>query len=104
MPNIEGLSYEPPPKGYESWRAYFRPYIAELVEMIRTCDMDDAQARREFRHAWKWGPRRYWPYKVWRDEIARQMGWLSGRLPGPGYDEVRRQRSLEELGQIRMFA
>lgn len=87
----------------QTWRDMFRPIIAEVVEMIRTCGMSDADARREFRAAWRWGPRKHWPYKVWRDEIARQMGWLRGRLPGPGYEEIKHQRTLEAHGQLRIF-
>ncbi len=39
-----------------SWRGRFAPIIAELVEMVRTCNMSEAHAKMEFRVAWEiWG-------------------------------------------------
>ena len=99
----------PRPVDGGSWRVRFRPLVAELVEMIRTCNMDEDHAKMEFRVAWElWGIgySRYWPYKVWRDEVARQMGWRHGRLTPRSkrsLPEWYRQHHLEAAGQQRLF-
>lgn len=44
-----------------------------------------------------------YPYRVWRDAVAREMGWLHGRM-GDAQAEWVRQRRLEAAGQQRLFA
>lgn len=86
-----------------TWRATIRPIVAELVEMVAACNMDERDAAREFREAWRWGPRRNWPYRVWRDEIALQLGRTRGRITPRRATAWLRQRQAEAAGQIRMF-
>ena len=98
---------KPIPDG--TWRDYFAPIVSELLEMVRTCKMSQQHAMMEFRVAWQlWGNGycRYWPYRVWRDEVAKAMGWRRGRLtPRSKYaPEWYRQYVLEQAGQQRLFA
>lgn len=44
-----------------------------------------------------------YPWRLWRDAVAREMGWLNGRL-GDAEKEWVKQRRLEAAGQQRMFA
>ena len=58
-------------KGF-TWRDRARPIIASVIEEVGT---DDIKAlRKALREAYPFGPRKYWPYKVWLSEIARQLG------------------------------
>lgn len=48
-------------------------------ELIRaTIKENEGKSEREvraaLRAAWPWGPREHWPYRVWLDEIRRQLG------------------------------
>ena len=86
-----------------TWRAWIRPIVAEIVEMIKACNMDEKEARREFREAWRWGPRKHWPYRVWRDEIALQTGKLTGRISPRKATAWKRQLWAEKAGQQRLF-
>jgi len=55
-----------------SWRTIAAPIIA-LV--IREVGVDDTKAlRKALRDAYPFGEREMWPYKVWLDEIHRQLG------------------------------
>jgi hypothetical protein len=55
-----------------SWRDIFAPIIADVIRRIGTEDM--RRLRSELRKAFPAGERRYWPYKVWLDEIRIQLG------------------------------
>jgi len=59
--------------GYESsWRRLFAPKIAAIIKQFP----HDCQERKlALREIWpKDEERKYWPYKVYLDEIARQTG------------------------------
>lgn len=46
-----------------------------IAAVLRQCDgLDEKATRAALREAYPWGERRYHPYKVWCDEIARQQG------------------------------
>jgi len=51
-----------------SWREIAAPIIANVIAS------KPEDLRRALRDAYPFGPRRHWPYKVWLDEIARQLG------------------------------
>jgi hypothetical protein len=92
----------PPRAG--SARQVFRVIIAELLEMIEACGMDEDAARNEFRRAWVWGLMTSPAYKVWRDEIALQRGLMRGRRT-PGHPTAwLRMRRAEAAGQMRIEA
>lgn len=63
-----------------------RPIIADVITRV---GRDDQKAlRAALRDAYPWGERAHWPYKVWCDEVQRQ---LSGRRYGeakPERDDV----------------
>ena len=50
-----------------------RPIIARVIAEHGSPDISP-ELRRKLRAAWRWGPRKMLPYKVWCDEIARQTG------------------------------
>lgn len=54
-----------------TWRAAAAPIIARVIREVG--NDDPAALRRALREAYPWGQRSLWPYKVWRDEIRRQL-------------------------------
>lgn len=60
------------------WRTRARTVIAEVI--ARTGTDDPARLQRELTAAYPFGERRSHPYKIWRDEIRRQ---LAGSPPPP---------------------
>ncbi len=60
-----------------TWRDHARPIIAKVIARV---GRDDVKAlRRALREAYPFGERRYWPYKVWCDEVRRQRGTFGPR-------------------------
>jgi hypothetical protein len=58
------------------WREQAAEIISEVLDQcgdISTPENEKA-ARLRLREAYPFGERKYYPYKVWLDEIARQMG------------------------------
>lgn len=58
-----------------TWRSYFRPIIRKVRQEHPTATY--RELNRHLRHRWdqlQLGPRQYYPYQVWRDEIQRQTG------------------------------
>lgn len=60
-----------------SWRDQAQPIIREVIRNHPEV-LDPRTPRpirlRFFREAYPFGIRKYWPYKIWLDEIARQLG------------------------------
>lgn len=56
-----------------SWRKYAAPIIAETIREMPD-GATDKDLRRALRDAYPFGERKYWPYKVWCDEVRRQLG------------------------------
>ena len=59
---------------YHSWRDIARPIIAEVIRGCgypKGCDL--AFIRKALRGTYPFGERRYWPYKVWCDEVRKQL-------------------------------
>jgi hypothetical protein len=54
-----------------SWRDVAGPIIAKVIAQNRG---DPKALRRALRDAYPFGERAYWPYKVWCDEVQRQLG------------------------------
>lgn len=54
-----------------TWRGLARPIIAEVVEANR--GKPEKVVRKALRDAYPWGERDYHPYRVWCDEIRRQL-------------------------------
>ncbi len=55
-----------------SWRDAARPIIARVI--AANPGADPATLRKAMHDAYPFGERRYHPYKIWLDEIARQTG------------------------------
>lgn len=57
-----------------SWRAKFSPRIRRVLEVYGDSPQRDEALRRAYPLAtpWRGGPS--YPYRIWRDEIARQLG------------------------------
>ncbi len=60
------------------WRRQAIPVIREVIE--RNGLNDPAALRRALRASYPWGPRRHHAYRIWCDEIHRQLG--TGRYAG----------------------
>lgn len=71
-----------------SWRDTAAPIIARVIAEIGTAD--PRALRRALREAYPWGQRSLWPYKVWRDEIRRQLS---------GHGFIRRKATPTHPGQ-----
>jgi hypothetical protein len=56
---------------WTTWRNHCAPIIAEVIERVGT---DDPKAlRKALLEAYPYGERSMHPYKIWRDEIRRQL-------------------------------
>ena len=55
-----------------SWRDQAKPIIAEVIKRVGTDD--ESRLRKELRAAFPFGPKAYHPYRIWLDEIKRQLG------------------------------
>lgn len=62
-----------------TWRTHAAPIIARVIAEVGTDDMK--ALRKALREAYPFCERNYWPYKIWCDEVKRQ---IQGRLhPAP---------------------
>lgn len=59
-------------RGGMTWRASAAVDIRAVLEATR--GRPEKEIRAALRKAYPWGERKYWPYKVWCDEIRRQRG------------------------------
>jgi len=64
-----------------SWRDSARPIIGEVIARVGLNDMKEL--RRELLKVYPFGEKKYWPYKVWLDEIAVQTGRKRKPIPTP---------------------
>jgi hypothetical protein len=64
-----------------TWRDHARPIIAETIAAAGT--QDSNALRKALREAYPFGPRQYHPYKIWLDEIHRQLGTGRHTRPAP---------------------
>ena len=66
----------------DSWRDRARPIIAEA---IRSCGYpkgcDEKFIRKVLRAEYPFEMREYWPYKVWCDEVRRQLAAAKAGCP-----------------------
>lgn len=58
-----------------SWRDHARPIIAQVIRDVGKAD--PKKLRQALRDAYPYGERSMWPYKVWCDEVRRQLGLKS---------------------------
>lgn len=57
----------------QSWRDRARPVVAATLAALPP-DATTQDKRRALRDAYPFGERAMWPYKVWCDEVRRQLG------------------------------
>lgn len=77
-----------------SWREKAKPIIADVIATVGT---DDRKAlRKALREAYPFGQRQYHPYRIWCDEIARQLG----EKPVLG---TREKKAIPCCGQMDLF-
>ncbi len=75
-----------------TWRECARQVICEVIERVGR--NDEKALRAALREAYPFGVRKYFPYKVWLDEIKVQ---LNRKKPSPG-------RTLPSCaGQAKLF-
>lgn len=55
-----------------SWRDRARPVIQAVIKRVGTADMKALRAA--ISDAYPFGPREMHPYKIWCDEVRRQLG------------------------------
>jgi hypothetical protein len=61
------------------WRQYAAPIIQKVLN--ENIGKTDAEKRAALREAYPFGEREYHPYKIWCDEVKRQMGTKPTKLP-----------------------
>ena len=54
-----------------TWREHAAPIIADVIKRVGKSDIK--ALRKALREAYPYGERKYHPYKVWCDEIKRQL-------------------------------
>ncbi len=55
-----------------TWREHASPIIDKVITEVGTSDMK--VLRKALREAYPFGVRKYFPYKIWCDEIRVQLG------------------------------
>lgn len=56
---------------WTTWRDHCAPIIAEVIQRVGT--EDPSALRKALLEAYPYGQRSLHPYKIWRDEIRRQL-------------------------------
>ena len=80
------------------WRDRAAPIIAEVIASV---GRDDERAlRKALAESYPWGEKRMHPYKIWRDEIRRQLEGRQGRRPSASPPEASGQLSLLPSGEV----
>jgi len=70
-----------------TWREKARPLIARVIKANEGRPLPEI--RGALREAYPFGERRYWPYKIWCDEVRFQLG-LKKHNPEPYNPKQRR--------------
>lgn len=55
-----------------TWRKWFAPIIDRILQENKGEPIKEV--RKALRDAWRWGPRKHHPYKIWLNEIRIQLG------------------------------
>lgn len=64
-----------------TWRSQAARLIPEAIESGRAQGLQGKKLWRYVCRSFPWGPRKYWPYKIWRHEAAVQIGLVSRHKP-----------------------
>ena len=59
-----------------TWRDHASPIISRVIYEVGRGDMK--KLRKALRDAYPFGERKYHPYKIWCDEVRRQLGIKGG--------------------------
>ncbi len=78
----------------KTWREEAAPIISSVIRQYGTSDLQ--ALRRHLRDAYPFGEKKYYPYKVWCDEITRQLCPAHSSTPHT-------MEELERQGQQRLF-
>ena len=76
------------------WREHAASIISKIISEYGTADLK--LLRQKLREAYPYGLRQYHPYKIWCDEIKRQLGLKKSIIQ-------KESELLEQQGQTRMF-
>lgn len=88
------------------FESHWRKQAAEVIsEVLDQCDWstpeNEKATRARLREAYPFGEKRYHPYKIWLDEIARQMGkkWPIGHKRAWENNQRRIKTQLQKLAE-----
>ena len=70
---------------YKTWREHYSPIIAEVIQATGTDDKK--KLKKALCDAFPSGKKKWWPYKVWRSEIRRQLKLDIPLLDMPLFDK-----------------
>lgn len=85
------------------WRAAAAEVISEVLNQCGDIDITDPKREKailaRLREAYPFGEKKYHPYKIWLDEIARQMGkkWPIGHKRAWKNNQARQKSQLQKL-------
>jgi hypothetical protein len=82
---------------WTTWRNDCRPIIAEVIQRVGT--KDPKALRAALLEAYPYGQRSMHPYKIWRDEIRRQLN----PPPKTAYRRRPAQPQAEVPGQLSLL-
>lgn len=71
-----------------TWRTHAAIIIEQTIRQQGTDDM--TALRRALREAYPFGERKYHPYKIWCDEIKRQLGQKRSKIRLTADEQERR--------------
>lgn len=57
-----------------SWRGRAAPIIRQAIKFARENGLDDKETKRHISLQYPFGQRAMHPYKIWCDEVRRQLG------------------------------
>lgn len=81
------------------WRKRAQDVIAPILQAHLAAGQKDARAlRRDLRAAYPFRMRKYWPYRVWLEEVRQAVAILTG-----GYYQPGRRQHVVDPRQGRLF-
>lgn len=84
----------------KTWRDLARPIIQKVLR--DTQGWPEKKVRKALHDAYPFGPRKYWPYKIWLDEIKIQRG-KKRKTWRVSQRKIRREKQkAKENGQMEM--
>jgi hypothetical protein len=76
-----------------TWRKYFAPIISKIIDENK--DKSEKEIKEAFKNS-KHVPDYNWPYKIWRNEILRQL-YVRLKIGKPPYKKAKNKSEEKTL-------